>query len=177
MDAAEHLEECKWERPSSYGGHSPEGDYVIYSRTRDSNILGNVNYYRILECLEVHAKRLDEPKVDDPEYTYVRPWVYDFRAGHWACGWVEHIVIRKDAPDCLLKLAGEIYCCMQEYPVFDSSAYSEACYNAICEHWEECSIDERITYCKDSKVSILASRRDEIPCEVYNLLAQQPEFM
>ena len=66
---------------------------------------------------------------------------------------------------------------MQEYPVFDDSAYSEACYNAIHEHWEWCSIDERITYCKDAKVSILASRRDEIPGEVYDLLSQRPEFM
>ena len=172
MGPIEHLEEeAKWERPPSYGGHSPDGDYLIYSRTRDSRILGNVNYEGILKCLKYHAELIAEsdPDLDD--------WVYDFCANHWACGWVEHIIVRKDAPDCLLKLAGEIFCAMGNYPVFDDSAYSEACYNAICEHWEGCSIDERITYCKDSKVSILASRRDVIPCEVYNLLAQEPEFM
>ena len=174
MGPIEHLEEeAKWERPPSYGGHSPDGDYLIYSRTRDSGILGNVNYERILQCLEAHANMLDEPDPDEDE----RPWVYDFRAGHWACGWTEHIILRKDAPDCLLKVAGEIYCCMQEYPVFDESAYSNACWEAIHEYWEQCSIDERITYCKDAKVSILASRRDEIPGEVYDHLSQQPEFM
>ena len=111
MNAIEHLEECKWVRPPYYGGYSPDGDYCSYSRARDSEILANTNYERILEDLVALAEGFPPPDGDDE---YESPWVEDFRAGHWAVGWVEHIIVRADSPEPILQAAGEIYCALQD---------------------------------------------------------------
>ena len=92
----------KWETPDSYAGHNPVGDYTIYNRTRDSSIMENSNYELILKELSDLAEPFDKLR-DDGE-----PFVYDFRAGHWACGWVEEIIIRQDAPKQIIERAKEI---------------------------------------------------------------------
>ena len=79
----------KWTTPKYYFGDDPVDDYLIYSRNRDSKIYENSNYERVLEDL----KKLDEKG----EY------VYDWRANHWACGWIEYIMIKPDAPDTIIE--------------------------------------------------------------------------
>ena len=145
MGPIEHLQdECTWEHPPSYGGHSPVGDFLIYSRNRDSSILENVNYDEILRVLrEEQEKQCEAPEVEGEEYT---PWVYDFRASHWGVGWVEYIIVRKEAPEALLTLAGEIFCALSDYPVFSDDLYSEAQHEAICEYWENCGAQEQMEY-------------------------------
>lgn len=181
MDAVEHLEECVWEYPGSYGGYSPDGDYCIYSRHRDSSILENVNYEEIFKYLQELQEKLEEAfvcmgKDPYPDEEDARSWVHDFRAGHWGVGWVEYIIVRKDAPYEILKAAGEVYCAISEYPVFNESAYSDKCYEEINEHWENMGTSERIEYCQEVDVSIFAARRDEIPTEVYDRLSETEGF-
>lgn len=171
MKPSEHLAECKWTHPPSYGGFSPEGDYVIYVRTRDSNILDNCNYQLIFKELRNLARTLPEPP-DNPniESGDIGSWVYDFRAGHWACGWVETLLIRQDAPEALLALAGEILRALSDYPIYDESAFSEAEFEATSDYWESLSIAERVEYCREAGESIFAARRDAIPSNMYEHL-------
>ena len=179
MEAIEHLEECAWTRPPHYMAFeslaNPVGDYCIYSKTRDTGILGEVNFEKILECLEEEMKKYEENVAyqgDEDD----RPWVYTFSASHCMCGWVEYIIVRKDSPESLLKVAGEIFCAISEYPIFDEEAYGEACYEAICEYWGNARLQDRIEYCQDAEVSIFAARRDEIPEEVYDDLREGEGF-
>lgn len=150
MNVIEHLEENKWIKPDHYAGFNPEGDYLIYSKTRDSSILENVNFDRILEELE----KLENPEGDKKVYT--------FSASHWACGWIEYLLVDKNADESILQSAGEIICGLSDYPVFDESAYSEAQYEAIHDYWEKLDLQERIDYCKKADVSIFASRDPEV---------------
>ena len=96
-----------WGPPSDYGGHSPDGAYVIYSRHRDSTTLTNVNYRGILEHLDNRA----DSHCGDRDH-------YDFRAGHWAVGWVEYIVVPNDSPDAVILAAAEIVAALSDNLVF-----------------------------------------------------------
>ena len=156
----ETLADSKWTHPSDYGGHSPDGDYVIYSRNRDSSILETGNYREILEHLE---------NIADSR-------CYDFRAGHWAVGWVEHIIVPNDSPDAVILAAAEIVAALADYPVWNEESYSEAQYNAMHEYWEQCSIRERAEYCQESGDSIFAARRDDIPEFVMDNFQQNEMF-
>ena len=182
MGPIEHLQEsCAWEHPPSYGGHSPVGDFLIYSQNRDSSILQNVNYDEILRVLlEEQEKHPEAPEVEGEEYT---PWVYDFRAGHWGCGWVEYIIVRKEAPEALLTLAGEIFCALSDYPVFCDNLYSEAQHEAIEDYWIRCGSQEKMDYLIQSGMSEAEADRltdlDEappMPDSVYDELSQSEMF-
>lgn len=178
MEAIEHLKESyTWEHPKHYGGFSPDGDYLIYSRTRDSSILENINYEGILDCLQKEASNYEYYDVHKDREKYERhfgmdeiPFVYDFRAGHPLCGWVEYILVRADAPEDFLQEAAEIVCSMADYPVFDEMAYSEAIYEALQKYWEDCSLKERVEYCKEAGLSIFVARYEYIPEKVEHLL-------
>lgn len=160
------LNECKWERPDSYCGHNPVGDYVIYSRTRDSSILENSNYDLILAELKAEADKY--PDIDQP--------VYDFRASHWAVGWVEYIIVEKDAPQSILDMAEDILRGLADYPVVSEEDYSEKQYDAVHEYWENCGLRERMEWCKDAGESIFSARHDDIPEQVFDELYQSEMF-
>ena len=111
----------RWKHPRDYFGFNPEGDYLIYTRHRDSCILENSNY----ECI---FKALQEKDPDN--------FVYDFRAHHFAVGWVEYILITQNAPKDLLNYACEILSALSDYPVFDESDFSERECNYAHEYWD-----------------------------------------
>ena len=154
----EHLKDRKWEHPSDYGGYSPDGDYMLGGQSRDSHALERSNYQRVLEDLEAEAAKHPEP--DDGE-----PWVHDFRASHWAVGWVEQIIVRADAPAPVLDLAEEIVCRLADYPVYDESHFGELEHTEVSDYWERCSVAERVKIIKDSgsSASIFAARSDCYP--------------
>jgi hypothetical protein len=152
--ARDILAETVWTTPSDYAGYNPVGDYVITTRTRDSDCLTRSNY----EC--IFADMLNNPTGDD--------FVDDFRAEHWLCGWVAYIIMSKDAPESLLIKAAEIISALSDYPVYDENHWSEMECNEICGYWENMGLSERVGYCRDNEVSIFASRRDSIPGAVFD---------
>ena len=82
------IDKYRWETPDSYGGFNPVGDIVVYSQNRDSSILDESNYEQIFKHLKETIKNLDSPIYIEDDERSEFDWVYDFRAGHWACGWV-----------------------------------------------------------------------------------------
>lgn len=157
MNAIEHLQDHKWQHPEYYAGHSPIGSYLIYSKNRDSSLLEQSNFDCILAELEQY---------DDPE----NPAVYTFTASHWACGWIEYIIVNETDNEKLLTVAGEIVCALSDYPVFSEDHYSEVQHDAICDHWENASISERMDLCKDCEISIFSARSECIPSEAQQWL-------
>ncbi len=157
MEAAEHL--TAWTRPSSYGGFSPDGDYCVLTRNRDSELLGNVNFDVAVESLKAqamdHGTSNDIPADRPPAYTWI--------ARHFAVGWVEYLMVRQDAAPDLLTTAGEIVCSLADYPILDESRYSDAQHNAVCEYWAQCSLRERAEYLREAELSLFAARREELP--------------
>ena len=164
-----NIDNYRWETPEYYGGFNPIGDIVVYSQNRDSLILEQSNYEQIFKHLKETIKNLDSPAYIEGDERSEFDWVYDFRAGHWACGWVEYILVRKDAPQSVIDAAIEVISSIEDYPVFDEMHYFEMQWDATETFWQECSIKDRMHYCKEMEVSIFAARRDYTPESMYNL--------
>jgi len=157
MNATEHLAEHVWKHPPHYGGFSPDGDYVILSRHRDSDLLSRVNWDVACESLKAEA-------YDDGARGFAtRPNVYHWRAGHWGVGWIEYLCVRADAPESVLTEAGEIVCALADYPILDESRHSEAEWEAMCDYWEHASVADRVDYLQRAGLCIFAARRDVLP--------------
>lgn len=148
-----------WDHPTGFDsnanfcGYKPQG-YVIYSRNRGSSILEEVNFRGILADLGGEGEHVEI-----------------VRHGHWACKWIEYIVVSKDAPASLLDRCVDIVKGLADYPVYSDDAYSNAQYEAICNHWEGCSMREKVDLCRDNGVSVFAARRDSVPDSVYESLS------
>ena len=127
--------ESTWSQPyfMYYGGADRETDAFTFSRTRDSDILDISNFDVIYQDLE---KRF-------PDDVWIE------RASHFLCGWVDYVVVRMldgsgeptEAASAVLEWGDTL----EQYPVADESAFSEAEYDAKLETLEwnfGCSFDE-----------------------------------
>lgn len=150
---ASNLDSC-----SNYAGERFDDYYVVYSKTRDSEILTEVNFQVALERLGGES---DTVRV--------------VRIGHWACGWIEHLMVHKGAMDATLKEADEIVAALGAYPILDEVRYSAAQDDAIYNWWEKSmSTRERIDDCKRVGVSIFHARpKRGIPEQIYDELREQ----
>lgn len=151
------LNKQRW--PCHY--HGARGHwYVVAGQSRDSKLLEKCNF-------EAFRKVIDDahPQGDDGESSAIE------RASHWACGWVDSLLLNPDYPT-VVRAAKECLAEMENYPILDERAYSEAEHEAMCEYWDGMSLRERIRLCAYEGVSILAARRDYWPDEVHEKLSQ-----
>lgn len=156
----------RWSHPSDYGGHSPDGDYMMCGQSRDSDALERSNYKRIFEDLVKKAIELgqaDDTQTDHDEDP--KQYVYDFRANHWAVGWVDQVIVKASAPEDLIRYCEEIYEAIENYPVYDEEHFSELEYTESSDYWAGMSVRDRCDIIKKHapEVSIFAGRRDYIP--------------
>jgi hypothetical protein len=158
MATNETLNKVKWEHPSDYGGYSPDGAYVLATQTRDSHTLERSNYVRIFEDLRACAEKYDNPEWEEPS-------VYDFRAGHWAVGWVEYVIVKANAPTEVLELATEILDGLEDYGVYDEGHWSDLEFTKACDYWARASISERVEMIQQScsSCSVFSARWDDFP--------------
>jgi hypothetical protein len=168
MQARDHIADIpRWTRPANYGGFSPDGDFLIYSTHRDADILTRSNWETIGTTLRQAAQEYPEPD-NDGAHNQGGSWVYDFHARHWACGWVESLLIRSDAPAGLLETAAEILCAIASYPIFDESHFSEMEYTEARDRWARASVRERIDLAARAGVSIFSARGDDMPADCFD---------
>lgn len=124
-----------WKTPSDYGGYDPVGHLVLYARTRDSRRSVNHNYKVAFENLLKLSKELELP--DNNEL------VYDWRARHWACGWVEYIMISPEAPEGIKVLGQEILDEINESGVLDPELYQEELWDAAAQYFDDLIASEK----------------------------------
>lgn len=111
----------RWEKASNYVGTNFSDYFVLLSRHRDSDVLTNCNFEVALEQLGGES---------DNDGVIVE------HAGHWAVGWVESILIHKDSP--MVKLGNDIKKRLDDYPVLDDSAFSDAEEQERNDTWDSC---------------------------------------
>lgn len=162
-EAFEILEPYRWTKPDSYYGIQPTDCFVIATRNRESSVLEESNWKSFCKLLEEAGANIARDDVDG--------MVWDFRASHWAVGWVEYLMLNEGAPDHLLILAAETLAALDDYPIISEDDYSTDQYEAVLQYWEDCSLRERISYCKDVGESIFSARPNQrIPERVYDRL-------
>jgi len=157
------LKDLLWSRPDCYMGSNYHDYYVIYGRNRDSCLLENHNYDEILEALE-RENTLTASCIDNEN-----PLVFDVRDHHWLVGWIEYILVSKRASNAVLSLVCDIVEDLESYPLLSEDRYSEKIFDAMCDHWDQCSLDEKIDYCKRNHESIFVARRtiSDLPDCIY----------
>jgi hypothetical protein len=102
MDASKGLD--SWD---NYSGTNLGHKIIVISQTRDSEILDQSNFDTALEMLGGESKDVEV-----------------IRFGHWACGWIESVMVNPKAKR-KVKIALEIHNSLQNYPVLDESDFSE----------------------------------------------------
>lgn len=154
------LAECVWTRPDSYGGFSPDGQYCILSVTRDSDALGRSNWHIARKLLADSAGLSDIPFSNGEDSC-----VYEWRASHWACGWIEYLMVKPDAPKSVLDCAADIIASLANYPALSDDHWSELEWEENSQFWADMTVSERIRTIQDcgSDASIFAARRDSLP--------------
>ena len=148
---------AKWSTPTDYAGFDPVGDYVITAQTRDSNALDRSNF--------IAARlRLLEAAGQDKSGEDTSP-VYEWRAGHWACGWVEYLMLRADAPEGVLREAEAIERELREYPALDEDLWANMEYDEANAYWASLTVRDRAEMIRDyaPEVSLFAARREWVP--------------
>lgn len=96
---------------------------VVIGRNRDSDCLAESNFDCALEMLGGESET-----------------VQVHRFGHWACGWLEIILI--DPTSAAAEVAADIESSLADYPVLNESDWSEREYNAYGEAWESWGASE-----------------------------------
>ena len=92
-------------------------------RNRDSDLLDESNW----DCAELtFTERCGDESVESG-------WEIH-RFGHWACGWLEIIIVDTESP--ALDVALEIRAALEDYPALDESDFSNREYTASCENIE-----------------------------------------
>jgi len=115
------MEMKKWENADNYMGGDYTEYYVIYARTRDSDNLVNSNYAAFVDILK-------EYPIEENTFR------------HWACGWVEAIMIHEENITDEFKLRiNDIYHYLEQYPVLDDEDYSRREYDEALEAIENAS--------------------------------------
>ncbi len=149
------LDEHAWGTPDSYMGHNPVGAYVVATRNRDSQLLDESNWDATRAALmRAGAEILQDDEGD----------VYDFRAHHWACGWVEYLIVRPEAPEPVKAAAADCIIARDAYPILDEDDYSKRQCEAQFDYWRGMLLQDRVELCRENGDSIFAARRsNDIP--------------
>ena len=97
----------KWSRSENYIGETYNDYYVLLSRTRDSGLVEESNFWSALKMLNGES---DTVKV--------------IRAHHWAVGWIEVILIHESDKESIDK-GNEIEESLNNYPILDEDDFYE----------------------------------------------------
>lgn len=148
-----------WTRPNSYMGPDYYDYYTLPQDcgiTRDSDTLARSNYRVALEMLGGES---DASETDNPAVMVIRD-------SHWAVGWIEYILVHKDATDKVAILI-DIVSALDSYPVLDDSDFSQEECNEADETFDNNSrefVKEILEYLefKDPTITISKTKLKEL---------------
>lgn len=108
----------KWIYPDSYVGPDHSDCYVGLGQNRDSDALTRSNFRVSLEMLG------GESLCECENARHCKCAVQVVRDSHWACGWIEYILVHESASD-KIKILNDIAEELDVYPVLDESDWSQ----------------------------------------------------
>ena len=115
---------------------------VVIGRNRDSDTLEESNWIQALEMLGGESDT-----------------VQVHRFGHWACGWLEVLMI-DPADEKASAIAQEIKDRLADYPILNEEHYSRLQWERAAEYWDSLSLSSRADELRRNSESIFAARAD-----------------
>lgn len=88
INVFEKYPERIWSTPAYYGGHDPVGELVVATKSRDSDQSAEDNFDAAFEKLKV---------LNGDSETLEDDIIYIHRTRHWAVGWIEYLMLKKEA--------------------------------------------------------------------------------
>lgn len=144
-----------WKREENYMGQNYYDYYVVIGRHRDSSVLDNHNYEEVWSKLSSVENELEE--VDETEYG----WLIGANFGHWAVGWIECIMIHKDAPHELIYTAEDLLNDLDQYPILNEDSFWQKIREEQERIWNDMSLRERVELCSKHDANIFTARHDD----------------
>jgi hypothetical protein len=154
MNTSELVYLQPWKAASNYIGEDWTGFYVGLSQTRDSSTLTRANFLVFLKRLE-DCTRASVPGTDD-ECT-----VQLAHERHWACGWVEVVLIHESDTHALALAEKMVRQIEEAYPCLCEHTWSLLESEEAASAWRSMSLADRIEACKQFDCSIFAARRKD----------------
>ena len=118
------LENTRWEKSENYYGPDLSNYFIISQANRDDSVREMANHDAIVEDLEVIAQK----------HNYGDEFIDAERAKHWACGWVEFLCLRDDAPEELLEKAVDYV--EGDFYAYNIRKYGEYLDEYINDNWD-----------------------------------------
>lgn len=144
---------------SAYWGERSDW-FIAYSTTRDADCLGRSNWIQFIKALGGVGTEGAKGTQD----------ILDGRlaieeAKHWACGWVQYLIIAPDAQDLIAK-AIELTDKLEDYPVLNEEHWSELESDDYCRMFTEHAQSEFRRYLKDVLSDVALDRVENAPIDV-----------
>jgi len=121
----------RWKNPGSYIGPDHSQFFVGFGTNRDDDALGRSNYKFALSELQKFQTTFIDESGDEIET------VQDVRDSHWACGWIEYILVHESNIKALERLE-ELKKGYDSYPVLDDDSWNEEEEEEREETWKNC---------------------------------------
>lgn len=114
--------------------HGDHEDWlIVIGQSRDSRVLEQSNYRSTLKALQAICTE----------------GVIEERAGHWAVGWIDTIIIDPKNP-ALKKEAQSILDALTDYPIVDDEDHSNLEYEEASKYWDHLNPRERMREAKET---------------------------
>jgi len=132
-----------WKPAENYMGDDYSDYYVVLTQNRDSEALEKTNFDAALKALGGEGNGVVVAK-----------------SGHWAVGWVEFLLVHKDAAD-KVAIAEGIERDMADYPVLDEEALTNAEQQEYRESFDVWGKDEALKWVKEDLAKELPAEKQE----------------
>jgi hypothetical protein len=150
--ALDYLADCKWVCPSNYVGKDWDNYFCLVSLNRDSDPIERVNFETARKILSKwEGEEVSETLPGDIPCPDMQVTVAS--ANHWAVGWVETLLIHKDASEDALTEAAEIICSLADYPCLDDESLSNLEWEEANVTWDHMSERERVCLAKRIRIA------------------------
>lgn len=149
----------KWQRVSDYGGEDLSDWYILVVQTRDSYLLERTNFSDVKD----HLKEQGFEITGNLEDCITDKAILLASFGHWACGWIESLMIHKDN-DKALQAGDEIRSQLDDYPIFDEESYSVAELGMQWDYVREYIVKDHL---RDNDIDYDDSLLDKITSELF----------
>ena len=129
---------------SAYWGEKSDW-LVCYVTTRDADCLARSNFRCFVQMLG--GKKTDGAKGSQE----ISEFVAIEEASHFACGWIQYLIIHPAAADLIAKAAAALEE-LDGYPVLNEEDFSEVESEEAAEVWKNCySEKDRVEYIRENR--------------------------